>query len=93
MALTRARRAVVLIAHPRQMSPFVIELLKDPHVTVTGASDAPVEICPGRGQGTLVERHGKFGPFLGCSTFPACKHTREVQRRSAGTRSAVRRRP
>ena len=77
VALTRARRAVVLIAHPRQMSPFVIELLKDPHVSV-GASDAPVEICPGYGQGTLVERHGKFGPFLGCSTFPACKHTRRV---------------
>ena len=78
VALTRARRAVLLITDPRRMSPFVIELLKDPHVTVTGDSDAPVEICPGCGQGTLVERNGKFGPFLGCSTFPACTHTREV---------------
>lgn len=76
VALTRARRAVLLISHPRRMSPFVIELLQDPHVTVTGKTDAPVEICPRCGQGTLVERNGKFGPFLGCSTFPACRYTR-----------------
>jgi DNA helicase IV len=61
------------------MSPFVIELLKDPHVTVTGNSDAPVEICPRCGQGTLVERNGPFGPFLGCSTFPACNYTCAAQ--------------
>lgn len=92
VALTRARRAVLLISHPRRTSPFVIELLKDPHVTVTGNSDAPVEICPGCGQGRLVERNGKFGPFLGCSTFPACRYTREVKRRTAGTSPAARRR-
>ena len=78
VALTRARRAVLLISHPRRMSPFVIELLKDPHVTVTGNSDAPVEICPRCDRGTLVERNGKFGPFLGCSTFPACNYTRDM---------------
>ena len=78
VALTRARRAVLLISHPRRMSPFVIELLKDPHVTVTGNSDAPVEICPRCGRGTLVERNSKFGPFLGCSTFPACNYTRDM---------------
>ena len=91
VALTRARRAVVLITHPQRMSPFVIELLKDPHVTITGNSDAPVEICPVCGQGRLVKRHGKFGPFLGCSTFPACKYTRDVQQRPPGTSPAARR--
>ena len=68
VALTRARRAVLLISPPRRMSPFVVELLKGPHMTVTGNSDAPVEICSGCGQGRLVERNSKFGPFLGCST-------------------------
>jgi DNA helicase IV len=92
VALTRARQAVLLISHPRQMSPFVIELLKDPHVTVTGNSDAPVEICPGCGQGTLVERNGKYGPFLGCSTFPACTYTRQAQQRPPATSSAARKR-
>jgi ssDNA-binding Zn-finger/Zn-ribbon topoisomerase 1 len=62
------------------MSPFVVELLEDPHVTVTKNGEASVEICPGCGHGRLVRRNGKFGPFLGCSTFPACKYTREVRR-------------
>jgi DNA helicase-4 len=89
VALTRARRAVVLISHPRKMSPFVIEILEDPNVIVTGNSDIPVEICPECGRGRLVERNGKFGLFLGCSAFPVCKYTRTAQRGPPGTRSAV----
>jgi hypothetical protein len=38
------------------MSPFVVELLDDPHVTVTGDCDAPVEICSQCGQWTILER-------------------------------------
>jgi DNA helicase-4 len=34
VALTRARRGVVLIAPPDRMSPFVVELLEDPHVKI-----------------------------------------------------------
>src|SRR5689334_23441460 len=67
-------RAAVLITDPRRMSPFVIELLNDPHVTVARTGDAPVEICPGCGHGRLVRRNGRFGPFLGC---PACTYTRD----------------
>ncbi len=90
VALTRARRQVTLIAPPQRMSPFVIELLDSPHVTVTGNSDAPVEICPKCGRGTMVERRGKFGPFLGCSTFPACKHTRDPKVRPNGKQQPLR---
>lgn len=80
VALTRARRAVLLISHPRRMSPFVAELLEDPHVTVTKISEALVVACPGCGQGKMVERKGKFGAFMGCSTYPACKYTRKARR-------------
>jgi DNA helicase-4 len=73
------------------MSPFVIELLNDPHVTVARTGDAPVEICPGCGQGRLVRRNGRFGPFLGCSAFPACTYTRDGPRRPPGARPATRR--
>lgn len=31
-------------------------------------------ICP-RCKGTLVERHGKYGTFWGCSNYPKCKFT------------------
>ena len=41
VALTRARREVVLIAPPDRMSPFVVELLKDPRVTLIGTKAVP----------------------------------------------------
>ena len=30
--------------------------------------------CPKCGR-KLVERKGKFGPFLGCTGYPDCRHT------------------
>jgi DNA topoisomerase I len=30
------------------------------------------ETCPECGQGTLVEKRGRFGPFVGCSRYPEC---------------------
>ncbi|MHB8245064.1 MAG: 3'-5' exonuclease [Acidimicrobiales bacterium] len=83
VALTRARKAVTLITSPQKMSPFVVELLDDPRVTVTGNNRSHVETCPRCYQGTMVERNGKFGRFLGCSNFPKCKHTRDLERRSS----------
>jgi len=83
VALTRARRGVTLITSPRQMSPFVVELLDDPNVTIAGDSDSPIEICSRCGKGTMVERHGRFGAFLGCSTFPLCNNTRDRKQQPA----------
>ena len=74
VAMTRARREVVLIAPPDRMSPFVVELIKDPHVKLAGDESNPMEICPQCGEGTLVMQTGKYGPFRGCSTFPRCSY-------------------
>ncbi|MDO8485423.1 MAG: type I DNA topoisomerase [Candidatus Limnocylindrales bacterium] len=30
------------------------------------------EVCPKCGEGTLVGKRGKFGPFVGCSRYPDC---------------------
>ena len=79
VALTRARRAVLLISHPQRMSPFTVELLRDPHVRLAGHDDVPAQICPGCGQGVLVRRNGRFGPFLGCSAYPMCTCTRPLR--------------
>jgi DNA topoisomerase-1 len=38
---------------------------------------APVEACPKCGEaegGVLVQRRGRFGPFMGCSRYPACDY-------------------
>jgi len=78
VALTRARREVVLIAPPDRMSPFVVELLKDPHVSLADDGGHPVEICLKCGEGTLVVRNGPYGQFLACSTFPSCTYRRRL---------------
>ena len=32
------------------------------------------ETCPKCGEGTLVSRRGRFGPFVGCSRYPDCDY-------------------
>ena len=32
------------------------------------------ESCPECGQGTLVAKRGRFGPFAGCDRYPDCKY-------------------
>lgn len=83
VALTRARRAVTLITEPRRMSPFITELIGDNQVAVENnvASGQPtrIEVCPACKKGTLVERKGRYGKFLGCSAYPRCTHTRNIR--------------
>lgn len=40
-------------------------------------SSVQVVAC-GCGKGTMVRRRGKYGDFLGCSTFPMCRNTAKV---------------
>ena len=35
------------------------------------------DVCPWCGS-QLVERNGKYGPFLGCSGYPKCRYTRNL---------------
>jgi DNA helicase-4 len=88
VALTRARREVVLITQPRRMSPFAVELIEDSNVSVVSDDGDPVEVCPQCHKGTLVKRNGQYGPFLGCSTFPGpCKYTRSLGASVTGNRA------
>lgn len=44
-----------------------------------GAQEAKPKrwICPKCGS-TLVLRNGRYGPFIGCMGYPACKYTRNA---------------
>ena len=77
VALTRARRGVHIFTVAGQESPFVVELVQDPGVDLTGstAAAAPVRVCEGCGEGLMVKRTGRYGDFLGCTRFPKCRHT------------------
>lgn len=80
VALTRARKEVTLLAVEGLESPFVLELMKHPDVVVLDSAGrgSAVRVCPSCGQGSLVARKGPYGEFLGCSTFPRCRHTQRV---------------
>ena len=34
-------------------------------------------ICP-KCHGSLIERNGKYGPFIGCSNYPKCKFIKKI---------------
>lgn len=91
VALTRARRGVYVLASLVQPSPFVVELLSDPKVVVESPGGSSVKVCPSCRQGTLVERHGPYDPFLGCTMFPACRHKSKVVCPGCGTGTLVQR--
>jgi DNA helicase-4 len=80
VALTRARKSVTLLTEIGRESTFITELVRDYKVPASNfqGEAANVEVCPNCGRGTLVQRKGPWGRFLGCSTFPACKFTRKT---------------
>jgi DNA topoisomerase-1 len=53
-------------------------------------SEKEGQVCPQCGEGTLVVKSGKFGPFLGCSRYAlGCQYTENIQdpgRRKKGQR-------
>lgn len=81
VALTRARTSVTLFTISHKESPFITELVKDHRLDVKD-SDGLVsssELCPTCGSGFLVQRKGRYGPFMGCSNYPRCRHTRKLE--------------
>lgn len=80
VALTRARKSVTMVTLDSKQSAFIVELVKDYEVSVADVNGEiqEREVCPRCGEGFMVPRNGKYGPFLSCNRFPACKHTRNL---------------
>ncbi|GAB3612552.1 hypothetical protein GCM10027415_08920 [Humibacter ginsengisoli] len=75
VALTRARRTVLLIARSGRESEFVTELIQQGALdeSSTGSKATPAAmVCPKCSKGLMVERNGRYGTFLACNRFPAC---------------------
>jgi DNA helicase IV len=74
VALTRARRAVMLVSVEHRASPFVVELVRDHNLQPVNidSMQSTFHICPKCKKGTMVPRRGPHGQFYGCSRFPAC---------------------
>lgn len=80
VALTRARKTVTLLTQVGRESAFVLELVKDYKVPSSNheGEASIIDVCPGCGQGTLIERRGPYGVFFGCSRFPRCDYKKNV---------------
>ncbi|MBY5379345.1 UvrD-helicase domain-containing protein [Rhizobium leguminosarum] len=76
VALTRARRSVVLFTVRGQCSSFLRELEADGGVAITSTDGNAVqeESCPACKMGALIWRNGRYGEFRSCSNFPACHY-------------------
>jgi DNA helicase-4 len=77
VALTRARREVLVITEIGRESPFAIELIKDGLAVAAGEECQP-QVCPVCERGFMTARTGRWGQFLGCSRFPACRATEKI---------------
>lgn len=49
-----------------------------PHFFPIGEDGTDPRVCPKCGDGRLGLKLGKFGGFIGCSSHPECKHTRQL---------------
>lgn len=60
--------------HPLRAIP-VNPVIFQPFQTIPDAM-----ICPECG-GTLQEKSGRYGLFIGCSNYPSCRYTRQIRKR------------
>ncbi len=54
-----------------------LEPLVASHIFVKNGDIDPKK-CPTCAEGILSLKLGKYGPFIGCSNYPECKHTRQL---------------
>ena len=80
VALTRARHGVYLLGSSYSPSGFLTELLEDESLRsiVRDEQEKAGATCPRCQHGRLRIKTGRFGEFLGCSTFPTCRYKRDV---------------
>ncbi|WP_321910273.1 topoisomerase DNA-binding C4 zinc finger domain-containing protein [Paraburkholderia sp. J11-2] len=76
VALTRARRSVVLLTVKGEASSFLDELVEDRAVTVESTTGEVIneERCPACKIGVIVQRSGPHGRFEACSAYPRCEY-------------------
>lgn len=88
VALTRARQTVMLVTVASKESGFISELVRDHKLKVLNVdgSESANEICPKCEEGFMLLKSGRNGPFIGCSNFPRCKHSRKVASNNQGQR-------
>lgn len=75
VAMTRAKRGVLLVTTANRESPFVMELIRDHGVARTNVIGEVLNsvVCTECGRAFMVERRSKHGRFMGCPRYPRCR--------------------
>jgi DNA helicase-4 len=79
VALTRASRDIRIYTSLTKPSSFVSELQTQEKITVEAVDGEASVPCPKCHQGVLTLRKSRYGPFLGCNTFPKCDHKQPLE--------------
>jgi DNA helicase IV len=77
VAITRAKRAVFLLANTTKTSAFATEIA-EMHGVLDSAGLARSNPCPDCDTGALRLRTGARGEFFGCSKFPDCTYSQDA---------------
>lgn len=85
VAITRAKKKVILLTDMTKASRFVTELIDDKYpielneFEINPDQESFRELkCVSCKTGTMIRRSGPFGNFYGCSHYPLCDHKEEV---------------
>ncbi len=78
VALTRAKRRVVIFSNQNYISPFATELSYFDRVDTEKMLPIRMNPCPECQTGSMQKRSGKYGIFHGCSNFPNCSYTEQI---------------
>ncbi len=80
VALTRARHKTFILTETQRRSVFVDELEGDTfrELVIPSRDHRESPTCPRCKGGQLLHRHGKWGPFYGCSNYPLCESIAEL---------------
>ena len=77
VAITRAKKKVILITITNKQSEFIDELRRTYGYELYQSFNNK-KTCPNCG-GTLVIKKGQYGKFIGCSNFPECIYKDKLQ--------------
>lgn len=88
VALTRARRTVLMYTVQSKVSVFIKELAIDGALQVEDIHGAAVSLnpCPSCRVGDLVVQDGKYGKFVRCTNFPECDYKPPMEKPVKKTR-------
>lgn len=90
VALTRASRGAFLLCNERSPSRYIRELseIAGEDVRFETVEGRPLRQCPTCQTGQLVKRRGPDGSsFIGCSNYPACRHTASDARKGGAAKA------